>query len=247
MVLNAQPIQAAPCTQTKEQRVPFTWSVATGGTSSVLATALVAPGSPAYSSYSKTDTFNATYTTTLSFNPLSQYCSVSNLPKTNILQVTGVLHSSLAHYSGMTDASPNTTYAQLTSSITNLSNMDITLNGIQGQSSYSFPSQDKNSSYDLTVEPSKTYGFNGSLTAYAYKEPLGSGADIIGRLSIDGVLAQSTGEAVYLIDDPVDPPVDVPWETDALSVISSTVLFGLGLWGKCKLTQKQINKEEKNE
>jgi hypothetical protein len=41
--------------------------------------------------------------------------------------------------------------------------------------------------------------------------------------------------------------VAVPWETDSLPVIGSTVLFGLGLWGKSKLAQKQINKEEKNE
>jgi hypothetical protein len=41
-------------------------------------------------------------------------------------------------------------------------------------------------------------------------------------------------------------PVPVPWETDSLPVIGSTVLFGLGLWGKRKLAQKQINQEEKN-
>jgi hypothetical protein len=33
----------------------------------------------------------------------------------------------------------------------------------------------------------------------------------------------------------------VPWETDALPVIGSTVLFGLGLWGKRKLAQKKID------
>jgi len=41
-------------------------------------------------------------------------------------------------------------------------------------------------------------------------------------------------------------PVPVPWETDSLPVIGSTVLFGLGLWGKRKLAQKQINQEEKS-
>ncbi|MFM1841973.1 MAG: hypothetical protein RLZZ490_709 [Cyanobacteriota bacterium] len=39
----------------------------------------------------------------------------------------------------------------------------------------------------------------------------------------------------------------VPLETDSLPVIGSTVLFGLGLWGKRKLAQKQINQEETNE
>ncbi len=33
----------------------------------------------------------------------------------------------------------------------------------------------------------------------------------------------------------------VPWETDALPVIGSTVLFGLGLWGKNKFAQKKID------
>jgi hypothetical protein len=38
--------------------------------------------------------------------------------------------------------------------------------------------------------------------------------------------------------------VAVPWETDTLSVVGSTVLFGLGLWGKHKLTQKKNNKKD---
>jgi len=33
----------------------------------------------------------------------------------------------------------------------------------------------------------------------------------------------------------------VPWETDALPVIGSTILFGLGLWGKNKLAQRKID------
>lgn len=31
----------------------------------------------------------------------------------------------------------------------------------------------------------------------------------------------------------------VPWETDALSVVGSTILFGLGLWRKNKVSQKR--------
>jgi hypothetical protein len=33
--------------------------------------------------------------------------------------------------------------------------------------------------------------------------------------------------------------VAVPWETDSLPLIGSTVLFGLGLWGKGKLAKSQ--------
>lgn len=38
--------------------------------------------------------------------------------------------------------------------------------------------------------------------------------------------------------------VAVPWETDALPVFGSTVLFGLGIWGKRKLAQKKTNKKD---
>jgi hypothetical protein len=31
----------------------------------------------------------------------------------------------------------------------------------------------------------------------------------------------------------------VPWETDTLSVVGSTILFGLGLWRKNKVSQKR--------
>jgi len=33
---------------------------------------------------------------------------------------------------------------------------------------------------------------------------------------------------------------DVPWETDSLPVVGSTVLFGAGMWGKRKFAQKKI-------
>jgi hypothetical protein len=34
----------------------------------------------------------------------------------------------------------------------------------------------------------------------------------------------------------------VPWETDALPVVGSTAIFGLGVWAKSKLAQKKIDK-----
>ncbi|MFM7573712.1 MAG: hypothetical protein ACKO4S_11360, partial [Snowella sp.] len=39
-------------------------------------------------------------------------------------------------------------------------------------------------------------------------------------------------------------PVAVPWETDALPVVGSTVLFGLGIWGKHKLAQTKTDKKD---
>ena len=42
----------------------------------------------------------------------------------------------------------------------------------------------------------------------------------------------------------VTPAVAVPWETDALPVVGSTVLFGLGIWGKHKLAQRKTDKKD---
>jgi hypothetical protein len=39
-------------------------------------------------------------------------------------------------------------------------------------------------------------------------------------------------------------PVAVPWETDALPVLGSTVLFGLGIWWKSKPAQRKNNKKD---
>lgn len=42
----------------------------------------------------------------------------------------------------------------------------------------------------------------------------------------------------------VTPAVAVPWEMDALPVVGSTILFGLGIWGKHKLAQKKTDKKD---
>jgi len=34
--------------------------------------------------------------------------------------------------------------------------------------------------------------------------------------------------------------VAVPWEIDALPVIGTTLIFGLGVWGKRRYTQKHL-------
>jgi hypothetical protein len=35
--------------------------------------------------------------------------------------------------------------------------------------------------------------------------------------------------------------IPVPWETDALPVVASTVLFGLGVWAKSKFAKSTKN------
>jgi hypothetical protein len=38
----------------------------------------------------------------------------------------------------------------------------------------------------------------------------------------------------------VDDGTPVPWETDTLPLVGSTVLFGFGLWAKNKFAQKKL-------
>jgi hypothetical protein len=52
----------------------------------------------------------------------------------------------------------------------------------------------------------------------------------------------SRGDAAFTAS--FSSSVAVPWETDALPVFGSTVLFGLGIWGKRKLAQKKTNKKD---
>ncbi|MDB9437692.1 hypothetical protein PN450_13015 [Dolichospermum lemmermannii CS-548] len=42
-------------------------------------------------------------------------------------------------------------------------------------------------------------------------------------------------------------PVSVPWETDALPVVGSTILFGLGLWSKRKFEKNKYSQGFKKE
>ncbi len=45
----------------------------------------------------------------------------------------------------------------------------------------------------------------------------------------------------YIVSSTLSPATPVPWETDALPVVGSTILFGLGVWAKRK-SAKPIQK-----
>jgi hypothetical protein len=47
----------------------------------------------------------------------------------------------------------------------------------------------------------------------------------------------STSDYGQLKSITVDAPTAVPWETDALPVVGSTILFGLGVWAKRKFAK----------
>ena len=97
----------------------------------------------------------------------------------------------------------------------------------------------------VSVGVGSVVGVSGSVNTYAATGPTAIPSLNPGSLASASVFATAklTGEN----SGTVNYTVPVPWETDALSVIGSTVLFGLGLWGKSKLAQKQRNKEETNE
>ena len=89
----------------------------------------------------------------------------------------------------------------------------------------------------FAFQPSTTYwlSLNASAGAFNWRASLGnpSGIATFGQYQLNG--GPSGTRNSFQINA-------VPWETDALPVVGSTVLFGLGLWGKRKLAQKKIDK-----
>lgn len=81
----------------------------------------------------------------------------------------------------------------------------------------------------------------------------GSVAGAIGgsAVGIGQAIIENTDNAP---DTPTKPPIDiqpppgsatpVPWETDSLALIGSTVIFSLGLWSKQKLAQRRKDKKD---
>ena len=45
------------------------------------------------------------------------------------------------------------------------------------------------------------------------------------------------GDALLITSNNLSPATAVPWETDALPVVGSTILFGFGLWAKNKFAK----------
>lgn len=113
---------------------------------------------------------------------------------------------------------------------------------------------------NLTVVPQNTFTVTGGAidpvasSFFAFFSPnnlIGSAFGLSADVGVNGSLFN-----IQLSSTPETGVIDgnnstlafapVPWETDSLPVVGSTILFGLGLWGKRKLAQKQINQEEKN-
>ena len=56
-------------------------------------------------------------------------------------------------------------------------------------------------------------------------------SDADGYPPIDSTLTNFRGTDNSIVSSTLTP---VPWETDALSVVGTTILFGLGIWSKRK-------------
>lgn len=237
VMLAAKPAQA-DCSQTTTVSVPYNWSVIRSGSQSANVIAentqynTTVPGTGQ-------NTFNASYTVNLNFTPLTNYCSqLTPTPTQNILGVTGYFSGYLAttysNIPGVTDAT--------------LAHAEASVNVLPAFTKYDLKNAadlniDESQAASISVGVGSVVGVSGSVNTFAT-----TGFGIPGSdYSLASASLFVTGDLTGQNSGTVNYAVAVPWETDALSVIGSTVLFGLGIWGKCKLSQKQINKEDKNE
>lgn len=102
--------------------------------------------------------------------------------------------------------------------------------------------------YDVSNNSLGTFSLTGSSTSGA-----DNSAIFIGVKDSTASIAKLTfsvlGNEGFAINQ-LSTPVAVPWETDALPVVTSTILFGLGLWLKRKYQQNKysqdFNKEQVN-
>jgi hypothetical protein len=58
-----------------------------------------------------------------------------------------------------------------------------------------------------------------------------------GYQPVDGTFTNFGIGDDYIVSSTLSPATPVPWETDALPVVGSTILFGLGVWGKRKFAK----------
>ena len=260
-VMFAAPAQAADCSKTTTVSVPYEWSLTKNGdhtNASVIAenkgqySTLPGEGKPS---------FIGSYLVKLIFSPLTNICEqLTPTPTENILGVTGRFSGILkTNYTTIViEGIPhlgippsNKIFAHAEASFT-LSPGSTTTFKEENLTEYGQTTILQELPQMVNVKNNSVIGVTGRVKSDAY-----TGTNFIGwaysyasaELSVtDGLFGQNSGTVDYLVPEPEPEPEPepVPLEIDSLSVIGSTVLFGLGLWGKRKLPQKQINKEEKN-
>jgi hypothetical protein len=235
----AAPAQGkADCSKTKKVSVSYEWSVSPRSSQSANSIAQ----NTGYNTTVSGDgqkSFNASYTVKLNFTPLTDYCSqLTPTPTQNILGVTGNFSGYLATSYSNIPLVTDITWVQAEAWVNGLP--AFTTYNLKGATDLPF---DEPRNASISVGVGSVVGVSGGVNTFATTGFGIPGLDYSYASANLVVSAALTGQN----SGTVDYAVAVPWETDALSVIGSTVLFGLGIWGKCKLSQKQINKEDKNE
>jgi len=102
----------------------------------------------------------------------------------------------------------------------------------------------QNTKYWLSVDISAGSGGSGSISwrgSVPFVTPAGAASFGAYRVSNDEGTSFIDGSGLYNSFQINADAVAVPWETDALSVVGSTVLFGMGLWAKNKFAQRKID------
>ena len=124
---------------------------------------------------------------------------------------------------------------------------------------FNLPGSQGSETFDYTFSSSTAFNFQQNTKYWLYVDiSAGSGGEgsIEWRRSTPAitpsgiadyggfVLSRDEGSTFSNITTPYSFQVNataVPWETDTLPLVGSTVLFGFGLWAKNKLAQKKID------
>jgi hypothetical protein len=124
-----------------------------------------------------------------------------------------------------------------------------------GGGAFDLASIDLTGSFDLDIGRNSTVNFTGIKTDFSTVTQSFTTDDLSGFQTFtfnsdftNLIVVEFSDNSFLQFDFQLDnvnvtPAVAVPWETDALPVVGSTVLFGLGIWGKRKLAQKKNNKD----
>jgi hypothetical protein len=102
-----------------------------------------------------------------------------------------------------------------------------------------FPSGLRSGSYNTTLDLTLASSYSAAFISNNGNTPAGAEAALISSFN--------TGRAYFNIHTSSFPggeirafATPVPWETDALPVVGTTLLFGFGIWRKNKLSQRNL-------
>ena len=218
--------------------VPFTWTLnQTTGPGKNNVSLFQENNGPIFNTTSGTDVLNGSFTIGKSHNAPAAFCArLDALPQTVQLNLQGILDGTFANTTlgGSIQGALIETYTKTNGTIDLLpafaEQIQGTGSGIFGITRTAIKNVGEGiTPYTGTIDVSTKFGF-GSGT-------LGDEIALFSQLRINGNLAGQTNFDIRYT-------VPVPWETDSLALIGSTVIFGLGLWSKQKFAQRRKDKKD---